>query len=166
MTFYVSWNGATQVKSWRFYGAWNQTDSYDLLAEIAKRGFETTYTHSGFYPWTYAEAIDAEGNVLGSSSDKFTFVPSPVLREYCAEQLCENTFGYGMPDEEDAKPIVPPAGIKTVPWVDNEHFDADADGIPRPVTVPQGHQPSNNSNESQKQYTFTRGTSFFVFIGF
>lgn len=163
MTFYVSWNGATQVKSWKFYGAWNQSDSYELLAEIGKRGFETTYTHAGFYPWTYAEAIDKDGNVLGSSSDKFTFVPSPVLREYCADQLCENTLEYGLPDEEDSKPLVPPAGIKTVPWVDNEDSDADADGIPRPVTAPQGHQPSNSNNggtDTQKQCTFTRGLSF------
>ncbi|KAH8696751.1 ASST-domain-containing protein [Talaromyces proteolyticus] len=147
MTFYISWNGATQIKTWRFYGAQNRTGPYTLLSEVSKRGFETSYTHGAFYPWTYAEAVDEKGNVLGLSSDKFTFVPSPGLRDFCTDQLCENTNQYGLPGEEGAQPIVPPMGIKTVPWA------LDEDVVNRTILSP-GHQTLGNK---QTGYKFTRG---------
>ncbi|KAL2820587.1 ASST-domain-containing protein [Aspergillus granulosus] len=117
-TFYVSWNGATRVKRWRFYGVNNSTTNYTLIHEVPKDGFETTYTAPEFYRFTYVEAIDAKGKVLGQSRELFTFTPSPVLQEYCGDTACENTQAYGLPGEEDAKALIPQAGLNTVPWVD------------------------------------------------
>lgn len=38
---YVSWNGATTVSSWRFYGAQEVGQNLTVLGETARRGFET-----------------------------------------------------------------------------------------------------------------------------
>lgn len=129
-TFYASWNGATRVRSWRFYGATNRTGPYTLLKQTAKEGFETVYRDPHFYQWTYAEAVDLQGHALGQSSVKFTFTPSPQLQAYCPdEEVCHDATSYGVPGEEDASSSVPPAGINTVPWVDPEHPQAHYGGV-------------------------------------
>ncbi|KAL4996602.1 ASST-domain-containing protein [Aspergillus recurvatus] len=120
-TFYVSWNGATRVKHWQFYGSNNSTGNYTLLGKTPKDGFETTYIVPGFYRYTYAEALDVKGKVLGRSREHFTFTPSPVLQAYCEETNCENTQAYGVPGEEGAQALIPEAGLNTVPWVDPDH---------------------------------------------
>jgi hypothetical protein len=76
-TFYVSWNGATEVASWRFYGG-NTTSAVRLVAvgSAARSGFETAFTASGFFPYGFAEALDARGRQLGRSRVVPTFVPS------------------------------------------------------------------------------------------
>ncbi|KAL6231327.1 hypothetical protein BDW75DRAFT_233699 [Aspergillus navahoensis] len=120
-TFYVSWNGATRVKHWQFYGSNNSTGNYTLLGKTPKDGFETTYIVPGFFRYTYAEALDMKGKVLGKSREHFTFTPSPVLQAYCEETNCENTQAYGVPGEEGAQALIPEAGLNTVPWVDPDH---------------------------------------------
>ncbi|GES59307.1 MFS general substrate transporter [Aspergillus terreus] len=126
-TFYVSWNGATRVRYWRFYGAWNNTGPYSVLDEVPKKGFETVYSCPHFYQWTYAEAVDLEGQVLAKSRNKFTFTPSPELQGFCTDQGCENAVAYGLPGEAEAEPFIPPPGINTVPWIDPEHPEAHFD---------------------------------------
>ncbi|EXJ88269.1 hypothetical protein A1O1_05199 [Capronia coronata CBS 617.96] len=111
MKLYVSWNGATEVKSWRFYGTNNDTaakslsqsqskskgsnndnDSWDLLhgddAAVPKTGFETVYDHTPMYRYTYAEALDKNGQVLGASAVERTYVPNEQMREYCDDLAC------------------------------------------------------------------------------
>jgi hypothetical protein len=75
-TFYVSWNGATQVASWQFYGG-NSTSAAGLVAvgSAAKSSFETMFTASSFYAYGYAEALDANGASLGKSNVVPTYVP-------------------------------------------------------------------------------------------
>ncbi|KAL4970572.1 ASST-domain-containing protein [Aspergillus stella-maris] len=120
-TFYVSWNGATRVKHWRFYGTNNSTGNYTFIHKVRKDGFETSYTASQFYRYTYAEAIDEQGKVLGRSRTEFTFTPSPVLEAYCEDTNCENTQAYGIPGEQGAQAAIPEVGLNTVPWVDPDH---------------------------------------------
>jgi len=120
-TLYVSWNGATRVKFWRFYGSMNATGPYTLLDELPKAGFETAYTDMNFYPWTHAEAVDGQGKLLGKSPNTFTFTPSPELQSYCSEQDCGNALGYGFPDDTNTRPLIPPMGVNTVPWVDPDN---------------------------------------------
>lgn len=127
LTLYVSWNGATRVRYWRFYGAMNMTGPYALLNQVTKKGFETSYTFPHYYPWTYAEAVDLEGKVLGKSRHKFTFTPSRELQQYCANDMCENAQAYGLPGEEGASAFIPPLGLTTVPWVDPENPEAHYD---------------------------------------
>lgn len=66
-TFHVSWNGATEVASWKFHGSpRNESGSFVELGSVRKTGFETTFV-SQFVRWGYAEAIAANGTVLGKS---------------------------------------------------------------------------------------------------
>ncbi|PWY83373.1 hypothetical protein BO70DRAFT_313657 [Aspergillus heteromorphus CBS 117.55] len=69
---YVSWNGDTETRGWRFYqtASGNQTQ---YLGAVARTSFETTLlweseehpAKSGAY---YAEAVDAENRVLGRTN--------------------------------------------------------------------------------------------------
>lgn len=120
-SFYVSWNGATRVKQWKFYGAMNMTGPWTLLDKVNKTGFETEYTNASFYLWSKVEGLDHEGNVLGKSETKYTFVPSAELREFCADSTCLDAPGYGFPGEEAARPFIPPIGVNTVPWIDPDN---------------------------------------------
>lgn len=120
-SFYVSWNGATRVRNWKFYGAQNVTGPYASLQTVNKTGFETEYQHPSFYMWSYVEAIDAHGSVLGRSRNKFTFVPSPELRGFCDDLSCQHPQGFGLPGDDKAEAMVPPPGISSVPWIDPEH---------------------------------------------
>ncbi|OJI96885.1 hypothetical protein ASPVEDRAFT_78634 [Aspergillus versicolor CBS 583.65] len=140
-TFYASWNGATRIKYWRFYGTNNSTGNYTLLHRVRKDGFETSYTASEFYRYSYAEAVDSQGNVLGRSRKQFTFTPSPGLQENCEETTCENTYYYG-DGEKGAAATVPEVGLNTVPWVDPDHPGAHLNwGNTRPTTAPEDKNP-------------------------
>ena len=88
-SFYVSWNGATEIVTWRIFSAaaanftsispttllpLSQTGVF--LGEATKSGFETAFTAPAFHSAGYAQAIDKQGNVLGISPIKTTYVPS------------------------------------------------------------------------------------------
>lgn len=64
---YVSWNGATEVKSWKFYGVSWETKKFVELGEVDKRGFETMFTSFGIWDQVYAEAFGVDGKSLGRS---------------------------------------------------------------------------------------------------
>lgn len=74
-TFYTSWNGATEIASWNFFGGANRTGSMSLLGTMTKTGFETNFTSSTFAAWGYTEALSKSGKVLGTSPIQRTFVP-------------------------------------------------------------------------------------------
>ncbi|OQE25560.1 hypothetical protein PENSTE_c006G01564 [Penicillium steckii] len=120
-SFYVSWNGATRVQTWKFFGAHNMTGPWTFLDQVNKTGFETEYTNTSFYLWVRAEAIDKKGKVIGRSGVKYTFVPSSELRDFCQDESCVDASGYGFPGEDSSQPYIPPVGVNTVPWVDPGH---------------------------------------------
>ncbi|RMD39613.1 hypothetical protein DV735_g5513, partial [Chaetothyriales sp. CBS 134920] len=88
MSMYVSWNGATEVKQWRFYTAEAKTGPWKKVATVAKNGFETLHEHDQTSSWTYAQALDKRGYVLGSSEPQLTFTPVEELRAYCDDVAC------------------------------------------------------------------------------
>ena len=59
---YVSWNGATEVKKWRLVDQADKT-----LTEADKHDFETTLKLPKNAGTVAAQALDADGNVLGTS---------------------------------------------------------------------------------------------------
>jgi hypothetical protein len=61
-TVYVSWNGATEVRSWRVSG-----DGV-VLATAPKDGFETAISVPGGHAAYAVDALDADGNVIGASA--------------------------------------------------------------------------------------------------
>jgi hypothetical protein len=66
VTVYASWNGATTVASWRVL-AGSSSASLAPAASATKAGFETSITTPGKPAYVAVQALDAAGNVLGSS---------------------------------------------------------------------------------------------------
>lgn len=71
---YVSWNGATEVASWRLLKTTAHGKAREQVAEIARQGFETMMTYDGYASYVVVQGVDREGNVLGESA-VFTTIP-------------------------------------------------------------------------------------------
>lgn len=63
----ASWNGTTAVATWRAKGG-TQPDTVAQSVEAPRVGFETEITLPGTVEYVVAEALDADGKVLGTSS--------------------------------------------------------------------------------------------------
>jgi hypothetical protein len=66
-TAYVSWNGATEVASWRFLAGDNR-DSVREVAVVERTGFETSAPIPD-EPHVVVQALDAAGHVIGTAAD-------------------------------------------------------------------------------------------------
>jgi len=66
VTAYASWNGATEVASWRLYGGPSPT-RLTAVASAPKDGFETALVTPGPEPYVAAQALNGAGAVLGTS---------------------------------------------------------------------------------------------------
>ncbi|KAH3662564.1 hypothetical protein OGAPHI_005816 [Ogataea philodendri] len=62
---YVSWNGDTETKLWKFYAVKNGSKTY--IGEAKRTGFETKYKVAETHEAVYAEALDKSGRILASS---------------------------------------------------------------------------------------------------
>ena len=85
---YVSWNGATEVKSWNLYGSSSPNVSsgarFSLLGNVEKTGFETMLMTDGYAAYVYAEALGADGTKLGRpSSIQASEIPSAWIGTFC-----------------------------------------------------------------------------------
>ena len=67
-TVYASWNGATQVASWRVLGGTTAEHLTPLGAPVRKTGFETTMRVRTNDTYLAVEALDARGRVLAQSA--------------------------------------------------------------------------------------------------
>lgn len=65
-TVYASWNGATEVASWRVL-AGSGVSSLTAVATASKSGFETAIPVSGSYTTFEVQALDARGRAIGAS---------------------------------------------------------------------------------------------------
>ncbi|MCW3019747.1 MAG: putative secreted protein [Solirubrobacterales bacterium] len=65
-TVYASWNGSTQVVSWRVLGG-PSAGSMAVVGNAAKAGFETAIPMSQGYASYEVQALDASGRVIGTS---------------------------------------------------------------------------------------------------
>ncbi|PKY05907.1 arylsulfotransferase [Aspergillus campestris IBT 28561] len=74
-TFYVSWNGATDVATWNFYARASESATPVLVGSTNKTDFETMYTAHGFLDWVSVEALDSQGKVLGTSKTHRSTTP-------------------------------------------------------------------------------------------
>ncbi|KAI1832607.1 hypothetical protein DTO006G1_1695 [Penicillium roqueforti] len=66
-TFWVSWNGATDVAWWRFYAQASEFHDPVLIGNTSRSDFETMYIARGYLDWVSVEAVDVNGTVLGRS---------------------------------------------------------------------------------------------------
>ena len=68
VSLYVSWNGDTQTKTWKFYSI-DDANEKTFIGESKRTGFETKYeAPKKFKGKVFVEALDAEDGFLGSSS--------------------------------------------------------------------------------------------------
>jgi hypothetical protein len=67
VSVYASWNGATEVASWRVL-AGASSSQLTPVAGAAKSGFETTIDTPGPEPYVAVQALSSAGTVLGTSS--------------------------------------------------------------------------------------------------
>ena len=90
--FYVSWNGATEVDSWAFYGGdKNETESFQRVGGVKKAGFETSWMMPGVVKYGFAQALDRHGNVLADGrSEVVSILPE---RDGVYESLSAVPYG-------------------------------------------------------------------------
>jgi hypothetical protein len=86
-SFYSSWNGATEVANWTYYGGSSLT-SMQKISTAAKKGFETVTEQPDFYQYTMVEAVASNGTALRNSSIMKTFVPGSQLASVCTQSQC------------------------------------------------------------------------------
>jgi hypothetical protein len=66
-TVYASWNGATQVSSWRLLGGTSGSQMKPVVTK-PKSGFETAIPVTGTATNYELEALDSSGHVIGTSA--------------------------------------------------------------------------------------------------
>jgi len=97
-SIYVSWNGDTRTKSWRFYEL-TESGRRSFLGEAKREGFETVLELDRAEVSTVqAEALDAEGTVLVDTS---AVKPEIMIHEYTGK----------------SKKIAKQKGSGLVPWL-------------------------------------------------
>lgn len=64
----ASWNGSTEVAAWQVLGGPDASHLTPVGSPVGKGGFETTISLSGQYASLAAEALSAQGAVLGTSN--------------------------------------------------------------------------------------------------
>lgn len=101
--YYMSWNGATEVRSWRIYGRGGCDGNWTLIDEVPKTGFETNFTAPGFQEYGMVEAVAGDGTGLRNSTNRGIkpFVPSPSLSESCTGDGCEVAQEYVVGSSQD-----------------------------------------------------------------
>lgn len=65
---HVSWNGATEVAGYNFYARAHEHSDDVLIGHANKTSFETMFISDGYLDWISAEAVDRDGEVLGTSN--------------------------------------------------------------------------------------------------
>jgi hypothetical protein len=114
---YVSWNGATEVAKWNFYGSHDKSAQFSMVGSTAKTGFETSYMSPRYIKYTYAEAISSDGRILGKSHVQKTILPNGL-----DDTLADLTI-----------PTIPTTStIPNVPHDDSTKQQADVTALPLP----------------------------------
>ena len=92
--YYASWNGATQVATWTFFGSTSQSGTFVKAASASKGGAFETFAPGAFKPFAYAVAYDSTGKELGRTSVVKTFVPNVALAPTCNTMSCPQGTNY------------------------------------------------------------------------
>ncbi|KAL8951566.1 MAG: hypothetical protein Q9222_002476 [Ikaeria aurantiellina] len=82
---YASWNGATEVERWAFYGGRSEDGPWVHLGVMEREGFETAFLNEGFWAFGYVEAVGKGGEGIGRSRGIRTRVPAPKFSEGCGQ---------------------------------------------------------------------------------
>ena len=134
---YVSWNGATEVDSWRFHiGNSNQSAaSFRVVPDASKTGFETRVDLGPFVQYAFVEALDSTGTVIGTSATNATFVPAPQFAANCTQMACNVGFTYLPQNAATCNSTLDQSKVfQIAPAAPAVYFDIDEtyEGVPMP----------------------------------
>ncbi|KAI0813491.1 ASST-domain-containing protein [Xylaria sp. FL0064] len=129
---YVSWNGATEHKIWKFFSGDR------LLGQTNRTGFETVFVTDVLISTVRAEAFDSLGNYLGKSND----VP-PEYPKGWVPKLPEP------PHVELPQPLEDPGSV--LPVVDNIPLGVDTLAPSENANIPGTPMPSIHPTEPMEQ---------------
>ncbi|KXS94505.1 hypothetical protein AC578_8330 [Pseudocercospora eumusae] len=79
-SFYMSWNGATQVFTWNVYSVQSKSPGrrdVELLGNVKRIGFETHFEALGLITGGFVEALDINGSPLSRSKTVSTILAEP-----------------------------------------------------------------------------------------
>ncbi|MCJ1403607.1 hypothetical protein MMC11_006830 [Xylographa trunciseda] len=93
--FYASWNGATEVVSWKYFTSGSENGTFALAATAVNNGTFETFTTAPFNLYAYAIAYDHLGNMLGQTPTISVFVPDAALAPSCNAISCPVGTNYG-----------------------------------------------------------------------
>lgn len=65
---WVSWNGDTEVKTWKLYASKGSADKMDEVDSAERKGFETSFEHNTYYRYVSLKGLDKDGNVLSETA--------------------------------------------------------------------------------------------------
>jgi hypothetical protein len=88
-TIYVSWNGDTRTKVWRFYEV-SDKGRRSYLGEAKRKSFETELKLKNDVKSVQAEALDAEGSVLVSTDG---VKPELEVKQYAGKKTQQKAKG-------------------------------------------------------------------------
>lgn len=94
MTSYVSWNGDTRTSQYKLHVSDSSSptppddSAFNYAGVWPRTGFETNFTIGSARPWSFAEALDADGMSLANSSKVRTYIPAEVDRKACGKWHC------------------------------------------------------------------------------
>lgn len=88
--WYISWNGATEVRGWRLYVSHHQWIGYELIGYFEKDGFETRIEGDNFFAWAIVEAVDGAGQGLRNSS-----VPISTFHQWSHQSVQQSVLAIG-----------------------------------------------------------------------
>lgn len=83
---HVSWNGATEVRTWNLYKTTRKGEPEVLLTSVDKGGFETKLEHNGLASYVVVKGLDKNGDVLGTSKQFKTIVNNEVPQSALDEE--------------------------------------------------------------------------------
>ncbi|KAI7155803.1 hypothetical protein KC349_g6743 [Hortaea werneckii] len=153
---FVSWNGATEVRTWDFYTGNSSNGPWTYAGNASKSGFETEYHSPAFAEWSYAEAFDGNGRALETSVISRTFQPSESLAQYCNERGCDKSekaegddhMEYETEFEVNPEYLSPNRGFNTSHYFADSVIDANS-SVLTPEYHGEGHgTPSTSSDTS------------------
>ena len=111
--FFISWNGATEVQHWEFYGAEDIGGKFRALGTSRKDGFETSFIVPGVVQHGFARAIGRDGEELGRSEtvslvpeDDGAFKHLSEVPDRLRSMLEKNTDSAASTDESESLSVL------------------------------------------------------------
>ncbi|KAK5171213.1 uncharacterized protein LTR77_004357 [Saxophila tyrrhenica] len=80
-SIHVSWNGATEVTTWKAYHTKDDGSSEQLIASSPRTGFETALTYEGYPSYVVVKAYNSKGEELGKSDVVKSIAPLNTYNE-------------------------------------------------------------------------------------